>query len=48
MKDLKIKEQIRWGYGEYKKGKTVPRVSFFPKSKQSFMGASPPSNNENC
>jgi hypothetical protein len=24
MKDPKIKEQIRWGFEEYKKGKTVP------------------------
>jgi hypothetical protein len=31
MKDPKIKEQIRRGYEEYKKGKTVPLDEFLPK-----------------
>jgi hypothetical protein len=31
MKDPKIKEQIRRGYEEYKKGKTVPLDNFLAK-----------------
>lgn len=31
MKDSKIKEQIRRGYKEYKKGKTIPLDKFFSK-----------------
>ena len=37
MKDPKIKEQIRRGFEEYKKGKTVPLDNLFPKSPKSRL-----------
>jgi hypothetical protein len=36
MKDPKIKQQIRRGYGEYKKEKTVPLGKFFSKIQAIF------------